>query len=42
MNGIEVAGRMIDAGLVDYALLVDGESAPRRRGVHDQAPFAPG
>jgi 3-oxoacyl-[acyl-carrier-protein] synthase III len=27
MNGIEVAGRMIDAGLVDYALLVDGESA---------------
>lgn len=27
MNGIEVAGRMIDARLVDYALLVDGESA---------------
>ena len=27
MNGIEVAGRMIEAGLVDYALLVDGESA---------------
>jgi len=27
LNGIEVAGRMIDEGLVDYALLVDGESA---------------
>jgi 3-oxoacyl-[acyl-carrier-protein] synthase-3 len=27
MNGIEVAGRMIEEGLVDYALLVDGESA---------------
>jgi len=27
MNGIEVAGRMIEEGLIDYALLVDGESA---------------
>jgi acyl-CoA:acyl-CoA alkyltransferase len=27
LNGIEVAGRMIEQGLVDYALLVDGESA---------------
>jgi 3-oxoacyl-[acyl-carrier-protein] synthase-3 len=27
LNGMEVAGRMIDEGLVDYALLVDGESA---------------
>jgi 3-oxoacyl-[acyl-carrier-protein] synthase-3 len=27
LNGIEVAGRMIEEGLVDYALLVDGESA---------------
>lgn len=27
MTGMEVAGRMIEAGLVDYALLVDGESA---------------
>jgi acyl-CoA:acyl-CoA alkyltransferase len=27
MNGMEVAGRMIDSGVVDYALLVDGESA---------------
>ena len=27
MNGIEVAGRMIEQGLIDYALLVDGESA---------------
>jgi 3-oxoacyl-[acyl-carrier-protein] synthase-3 len=27
MNGIEVAGRMIEEGIVDYALLVDGESA---------------
>lgn len=32
MNGIEVAGRMIEAGLVDYALLVDAESA---RGIVD-------
>ena len=27
LNGIEVAGRMIYAGAVDYALIVDGESA---------------
>jgi 3-oxoacyl-[acyl-carrier-protein] synthase-3 len=27
MNGIEVAGRMIEAGVVDYALIVDGESS---------------
>lgn len=27
LNGIELAGRMIEEGLVDYALLVDGESA---------------
>ena len=27
MNGIEVAGRMLEQGLIDYALLVDGESA---------------
>lgn len=27
LNGIEVAGRMIEAGVVDYALVVDGESA---------------
>ena len=27
LNGIEVAGRMIESGQVDYALLVDGESA---------------
>jgi acyl-CoA:acyl-CoA alkyltransferase len=27
LNGIEVAGRMIEEGLIDYALLVDGESA---------------
>lgn len=27
MNGIEVAGRMIEAGAVDYALVVDGESS---------------
>lgn len=27
MNGMEVAGQMIEAGLVDYALLVDGESS---------------
>lgn len=27
LNGIEVAGRMIDAGVVDYALLIDGENA---------------
>lgn len=27
INGIEVAGGMIDAGVVDYALLVDGENA---------------
>ena len=27
MNGIEIAGRMIEAGQADYALLVDGESA---------------
>jgi len=27
LNGIEVAGRMIESGAVDYALLVDGESA---------------
>lgn len=27
LNGIEVAGRMIEAGVVDYALLVDGEDA---------------
>jgi 3-oxoacyl-[acyl-carrier-protein] synthase-3 len=27
MNGIEVAGRMIDAGVVDHALIVAGESA---------------
>jgi 3-oxoacyl-[acyl-carrier-protein] synthase-3 len=27
MNGIEVAGRLLEDGLVDYALLVDGESA---------------
>jgi 3-oxoacyl-[acyl-carrier-protein] synthase-3 len=27
LNGIEVAGRMIEAGVIDYALIVDGESA---------------
>lgn len=27
LNGIEVAGRMIEAGVIDYALVVDGESA---------------
>jgi 3-oxoacyl-[acyl-carrier-protein] synthase III len=27
VNGIEIAGAMIDAGLVDYALVVDGEDA---------------
>lgn len=27
LNGIEVAGRMIESGMADYALLVDGESA---------------
>ncbi|GAA5152596.1 3-oxoacyl-ACP synthase III [Nocardioides marinquilinus] len=29
LNGIEVAGAMIDAGLVDYALVVDGEDSRR-------------
>jgi len=27
LNGIEIAGKMIDAGLVDYAMIVDGESS---------------
>jgi 3-oxoacyl-[acyl-carrier-protein] synthase-3 len=27
LNGIEVAGRMIEAGQIDYALIVDGESS---------------
>lgn len=27
MNGMEIAGQMIDGGLVDYALLVDGENS---------------
>ena len=27
MNGVEVAGQMIEAGLVDYALIVDGENS---------------
>ena len=27
MNGIEVAGQMIEAGIVDHALLVDGENS---------------
>ena len=27
LNGIEVAGRMLESGVADYALLVDGESA---------------
>lgn len=27
LNGIEIAGRMIESGLADYALIVDGESA---------------
>lgn len=27
INGMEVAGRMIEAGVIDYALIVDGESA---------------
>lgn len=27
LNGMEVAGRMIEAGVVDYALIVDGENA---------------
>jgi 3-oxoacyl-[acyl-carrier-protein] synthase III len=27
LNGIEVAGRMIESGAVDYALIVDGESS---------------
>lgn len=29
MNGIEVAGAMIDAGVIDYALVVDGEDSRR-------------
>jgi 3-oxoacyl-[acyl-carrier-protein] synthase-3 len=32
VNGIEIAGAMIDAGLVDYALVVNGEDA---RGVQE-------
>ena len=32
VNGIEIAGAMIDAGFVDYALVVDGEDA---RGVQE-------
>jgi acyl-CoA:acyl-CoA alkyltransferase len=32
VNGIEIAGAMIDAGMVDYALVVDGEDA---RGVQE-------
>ena len=27
MNGIELAGQLIEAGVIDYALVVDGESA---------------
>lgn len=29
LNGIEIAGQLIDAGIIDYALLVDGESSRR-------------
>lgn len=29
LNGIEVAGAMIDAGLIEYALVVDGEDSRR-------------
>jgi acyl-CoA:acyl-CoA alkyltransferase len=32
VNGIEIAGAMIDAGFIDYALVVDGEDA---RGVQE-------